>query len=92
MQSPKEVRVWSVTGPNESDVILAAARAQGGGMVDQKLPQSLRYRDTAFPIFILMASRRLNSDVLLWHYPGLPRAMRGVTNAFQWWMAGDQLR
>jgi hypothetical protein len=34
-------------------------------MVDQKQPQSQRYRDAAFPIFILMASRRLNSDVLL---------------------------
>jgi hypothetical protein len=61
-------------------------------MVDQKQPQSQRYRDTAFPIFILMASRRLNSDVLLWHYPKLRRAMRGVTNAFQPWAAGGQLQ
>jgi hypothetical protein len=62
-------------------------------MVDQKQPQSQRYRDTAFPIFIiLMASRRLNSDVLLWHYPELRRAMRGVTNAFQPWVAGGQLQ
>jgi hypothetical protein len=61
-------------------------------MVDQKQPQSQRYRNAAFPIFILMASRRLNSDVLLWPYPELRRAMRGVTNAFQRWVAGGQLQ
>lgn len=48
-------------------------------MADQKQSQSQRYWDAAFPIFILMASRRLNGDVLLWHYPELRRAMRGGT-------------
>jgi hypothetical protein len=61
-------------------------------MVDQKQPQSQHCRDAAFPIFILMASRRLNSDVLLWHHPELRRAMRGVTNAFQPRVAGGRLQ
>jgi hypothetical protein len=61
-------------------------------MADHKQSQSQRYWDTAFPIFILMASRRLNRNVLLWHYPELRRAMRGVTNAFQPWVAGGQLQ
>jgi hypothetical protein len=61
-------------------------------MVDQKQPQSQRYRDTAFPISILMASRRLNSDVLLWHYLELRRAIPGVTNAFQPRAAEGQLQ
>ena len=44
-------------------------------MADHKQSQSQRYWDTAFPIFILMASRRLNTDVPPWHYPELRRAM-----------------
>ena len=52
-------------------------------MADQKQPQSQRHRDTAFRIFIPMASRRLSSDVQLRQYPELRPAMRGVTNAFR---------
>jgi hypothetical protein len=84
------------------------------GMFAEKKPEGFGFSDTAFRIFILMASRRLNSDryfttdfttemytqvgmnwvqdttmvdVLLRHYPELRPAMRGVTNAFQPWMA-----
>ena len=84
------------------------------GMFAEKKPAGFGFSDTAFRVFILMASRRLNSDrffttdfttemytqvgmnwvqdttmmdVLLRHYPELRPAMRGVTNAFQPWMA-----
>lgn len=84
------------------------------GMFAEKKPEGFGFSDTAFRVFILMASRRLNSDryfttdfttemytqvgmnwvqdttmvdVLLRHYPELRPAMRGVTNAFQPWMA-----
>jgi hypothetical protein len=84
------------------------------GMFAEKKPEGFGFSDTAFRIFILMASRRLNSDryftadftaeiytqagmnwvqnttmidVLLRHYPELRPAMRGVTNAFQPWVA-----
>jgi len=84
------------------------------GMFAEKKPEGFGFSDTAFRIFILMASRRLNSDryftsdfttdmytrvgmnwvqdttmidVLLRHYPQLRPAMRGVTNAFQPWVA-----
>lgn len=56
-------------------------------MADQKQPQSQRHR--AFRIFILMASRRLSSDVQLRQYPELRPAMRGVTSAFRQWVAGS---
>lgn len=61
---------------------------KGAGMVGQKQPQSRRYRDTAFRIFILMRPRRHSSDALLRHDPELRPAMRAVTNAFQPWVAG----
>jgi hypothetical protein len=84
------------------------------GMFAEKKPAGFGFSDTAFRIFILMASRRLNSDryftadfttemytqvgmnwvqnttmmdVLLRHCPQLRPAMRGVTNAFQPWVA-----
>ncbi len=65
------------------------------GMFAEKRPQGFAFSETAFRIFILMASRRLNSDrffsdntmstILLRHYPHLRSALRGVDNAFTPW-------
>jgi hypothetical protein len=82
------------------------------GLYAEPLPPGFGFSDTAFRIFILMASRRLNSDrffttdftpevytpvglrwiednglasVLLRHFPGLRRALRGARNPFAPW-------
>lgn len=82
------------------------------GLLCEPLPEGFGFSETAFRIFVLMASRRLKSDrffatdytaevytkeglewiasntmsdVLLRHYPGLERALRGVPNAFGPW-------
>jgi hypothetical protein len=47
-------------------------------------PKGFGFSETAFRIFILMASRRLKS-VLLRHYPELLRALRDAPNAFAPW-------
>jgi hypothetical protein len=82
------------------------------GMHAETPPAGFGFSDTAFRVFILMATRRLKSDrfltdcytaeyytqtglnwvadnnmrtVLTRHYPGLAKALDGVTNAFMPW-------
>lgn len=82
------------------------------GLLCEPLPEGFGFSETAFRVFVLMASRRLKSDrfftvdyrpevytkegldwvanntmvdVLLRHYPGLERSLRGVPNAFGPW-------
>lgn len=84
------------------------------GLYAEPLPDGFGFSETAFRIFVLMASRRLKSDrfftddfrpeiytqegidwvqtnsmltVLKRHFPGVAKALEGVTNAFKPWRA-----
>jgi hypothetical protein len=58
------------------------------GLYAETPPDGFAFSDTAFRVFILMATRRLTmSDVILRHYPELAEALRGLDNAFNPWHA-----